>query len=137
MQLLLVLFLTALTSALNATRSGALYVAEIDGENTDLDLRVTHNGVVAGFGLSKFIFSNNTVKLSETDQYIKVGKDGLLVMAVDPDFGFDLNNEVNSSFVIRLTYHGKDEFQLCGDNLIGFESECGGERPICINFEDI
>lgn len=131
----------------NQTRTGSLYIAELEGKEVNQDLFIVDDKLVSGVGFSKFEFNGGTLKLVNSQKYLNVWEenygaqnakeDRCLVLSDFPQTGFFLTLEPGTTFQNRLLYLGEETFQLCGDNRVAHLSQCKDPRKIVINFEDI
>ncbi|GEQ67776.1 hypothetical protein JCM33374_g1441 [Metschnikowia sp. JCM 33374] len=128
----------ALASAYDILRAGMMYVSKLDGIPTRKNLISQGVRLVVATEGSRFDYDKRgSLKLTGSGRYLSVNEAGKLVFIDEPDTEFFLTREGSSRSRKRLSYKGNTIFQMCGDDSIGFKSDCEDARNVLITYEDI
>ena len=118
---------------------GTLHMMSQDNERTQWTFYVVEETVRAGERLGLLDFypdAGMIVKLS-SKQFLRVNENGEFTMGDEPDVNFLMGDKSGKAGRRKLLYNGREEFQLCEDNTVCFNSTCEDARAITISYEEI
>lgn len=120
----------------SAIHKGVLYFHDLEENQRSHGLGAEDGKVVADDRIAYIMYyKSGALMFDEEEKYVYINQEGKLVLSKYPHAGFFLKEEPGSFWKMRLSFDGDDIFQLCGDNLIGFESKCEGARSIRLDYE--
>ncbi|KAM9906168.1 hypothetical protein OXX79_001709 [Metschnikowia pulcherrima] len=118
---------------------GTLHMMSQDNVQTQWTFYVVEETVRAGQRLGLLDFYPDVgmiVKLS-SKKFLRVNGNGEFKMGDKPDVNFSMGDQSMKGGRRKLLYNGREEFQLCEDNTVCFNSTCEDARNITISYEEI
>lgn len=139
MKLLTILPFVYFALAYDIIRAGIMFISKVDGTPTRLNLISGNQKLLISSEGSRFDFHKlGLLKLTGTNQYLKVDDNGRFVFLEEQHEGFELSAEGKSKGgKKRLSYKGRSIFDLCEDDLVGTALNCPKVRKVLITYEDI
>ncbi|KAM9937838.1 hypothetical protein OXX80_002655 [Metschnikowia pulcherrima] len=118
---------------------GTLHLMTQDNVRTQWTFYVVEETARAGRRLGLLDFypdAGMIVKLS-SKKFLRVNENGEFTKGDEPDVNFSMGGKSVKGGRRKLLYNGREEFQLCEDNTVCFNSTCEGARKITISYEEI
>ncbi|KAM9926626.1 hypothetical protein OXX59_003090 [Metschnikowia pulcherrima] len=118
---------------------GTLHMSSQDNERTQWTFYVVEGTVRAGqrLGLLDFYPDAGIIVKLSSQKFLRVNGNGEFTMGDEPDDNFQMGGKSVKGGRRKLLYNGREEFQLCEDNTVCFNSTCEDARKITISYEEI
>ncbi|GEQ71626.1 hypothetical protein JCM33374_g5311 [Metschnikowia sp. JCM 33374] len=115
---------------------GKLYISKLDNHPAYRNLKAFGGRLYMSSAWSAFTYDSvGTFRLNDTKHYLSVNSLGRVILQDTVGVGFTLNSFGGPKKI--LAYNGAEDFQLCGDSSIGFDSKCKGAHRIIITYEEL
>ncbi|KAM9906693.1 hypothetical protein OXX79_001414 [Metschnikowia pulcherrima] len=117
---------------------GVLEVTQIENEPFNGSLQIIEGKLYLGDRLTVFDYhQEGYLEKFSAGEYLSIDESGKLTMRSHPHLGFNVESPTGPWGEGAFTYNGESDFQLCGDNSIGFRSNCTGAFRIAIAYTEI
>lgn len=119
------------------SRFGTLHITKIMNRSFLANLGIINHRLMAIEKMSVFSHEANSLLLhTSSNKYLQVRDDGYIVVTNVPHPGFLVGNRNGLFGMSAVSYKGDEVFQICGDGLIAYQSNCSNARNITLAFDD-
>ncbi|GEQ68769.1 hypothetical protein JCM33374_g2438 [Metschnikowia sp. JCM 33374] len=139
MKFLSVLAFSALAFATSNIRKGTLSIIKGPFSDKGIPISVIDGRLVANQGTTYFEHDQKlqTLKHMDSGTYLNINGQGKFLFLNEPLQGFRLVSKGLINPVLQLDFQGTDVFELCANNVLGYDSSCatvGDTRHVRIKF---
>ncbi|GEQ72436.1 hypothetical protein JCM33374_g6123 [Metschnikowia sp. JCM 33374] len=109
---------------------------DLINETSSINVDGDHLAIKDGSTECHYDKDTSTLKVPSLEKYVSVDEQGLFTLSDRPDPNFTLQYDRQTVYESTLYYKGNYHFQACGNNQIGYQSECEDSKGLQIIFSE-